>query len=363
MTKGLKQLQEEILGTDACTGCGTCVLCPHLVSIDDRIAVVGDCDIEYGRCYRYCPRTPPDQNIAGKLFGDEGFCGPVGPFVGYCAARSALSDGPGGFQYGGIVSALMVQAIKDGLINRAVVTRAVSNVPMPVTVQSDKEIINAAGSKFALSPTNREANRSTKDPESRIGVVALPCQVTGLRKRQLMPPNDGIAEGKIELIIGLFCTWALSQEGWRSLIRRYAGGAHVTSMDIPPPPATTMEIGTNTERYCISLNDVMAHVRPGCRVCLDMTAENADISVGMVEGRKGYNTVIIRTDLGKRLFERAIEVGCVETDELDDERWRHLNEAATNKKKKAIDETENRAEPLPYYSRILGLRKKVFQRE
>lgn len=111
MDKGLKELREEILDTDACTACGTCLyLCPQIVSIEDRIAAIGDCRIESGRCYRYCPRTDPDPEIGNKLFGDAGYGGAVGPYLEYCVGRSTLSDKKGAFQYGGIVSALMMQA-------------------------------------------------------------------------------------------------------------------------------------------------------------------------------------------------------------------------------------------------------------
>ena len=360
MVKGLKELCEEILDTDACTACGTCLcLCPQIVSIEDRIAVIGDCRIEFGRCYRYCPRTDPDPEIGNNLFGDAGYGGAVGPYLDYCVARSTLPDKKGAFQCGGVVSALMMQAMEEGLIDRAVVTKAVSNFPVPFTVQSKKEIINAAGSKFAMSPTNKEANKSAMNAENRIGVVALPCQALGLRKKQLLPRNDGIAEGTIGLIIGLFCTWALSQQGWRSLVNRYIGGAKIRKIDIPPPPANVMEITTSRKRYTIPLDQVRQYVRPGCKVCLDMAAENADISVGMVEGQEGYNTVIVRTELGKYLIDSAIRSGYIQTGQLDEERWKHLNEASIDKKKRAVAEAENRGEPLPYYGRMVKLKEKI----
>ena len=198
MAKGLKELRDEVLGSDACTRCGTCVsLCPNLISIEDRIAVIGECDIEPCRCYRYCPRTAPEQEIKSNLFGDAGYGGAVGPYLDYCAAQNTGFRHEATFQYGGVISALLVEAMEKDLINRAVVTKAVSNLPVPVSVESKEGIIKAAGSKFALSPTNREANKATLPSENRIGVVALPCQATGLRKKQLLPRDDGIAEGKV----------------------------------------------------------------------------------------------------------------------------------------------------------------------
>jgi len=364
MGKSLKELRDEILGSDACTACGTCVsLCPNIVSIEDRIAVIADCDIESGRCYRYCPRTTPEHEIGTKLFGDAGYSGAVGPYFDYYAARSTLSHKEAAFQYGGVISALMLRAMEEGLINRAVVTKAVSNLPVTVTVQSKKGIINAAGSKFALSPTNKEANKAATHTENRIGVVALPCQATGLRKRQLLPRDDSVAEGEVTLILGLFCTWALGQQGWLSVVKKHIGDAKVKRIDIPPPPANVMEITTNRKSYEIPLDEVRGYIRPGCKVCLDMAAENADLSVGMVEGREGFNAVIVRTELGKRLIESAIKSGYIQTDQLDNERWKHLIEASLDKKKRAIAEAENRGESLPYYSRIIELKEKISREE
>jgi coenzyme F420 hydrogenase subunit beta len=252
--------------------------------------------------------------------------------------------------------------MEEGLIDQAVVTKAVSNLPIPVTVRHREQVIRAAGSKFALSPTNKEVNKSVMSPRSRLGVVGLPCQVTGLRKRQMLPRDDGLDEGQIVLTVGLFCTWAVHQKGWRFLINKTIGGTRIRRIDVPPPPANVMEITTSRKRHDIPLDEVRQFVRPGCEVCLDMTAENADISVGMVEGRKGYNTVIIRTDVGQSLIQGVSSSGYLDLGDLDDGRWNHLNEASMTKKAKAILEAERRGGSLPYYRRIIGFKQLMTSR-
>jgi coenzyme F420 hydrogenase subunit beta len=359
MEKGLKELKEEVLGTEVCTGCGTCVsLCPNIISIEDRIAAIGDCRVGSGRCYRYCPRTIPLPEFEDRLFGDVGYRGPVAPYLKYWMAQSTLPEKQA-FQYGGVVTALLLQALEQGLINCAVVTRAIGNFPLPISVSSSKGIVGAGRSKFALSPTNKETNSSALNPRHRIGVVGLPCQSTGLRRRQLMPGEEAHQEGEVSLNIGLFCTWAVSQKGWRSIVNQHVGKTTIKKIDIPPPPANIMEINTAKKRIVIPLDEVKGYVRSACQVCLDMTAENADLSVGMVEGREKYNTVIVRTELGKSLLESAVKAKYVKVSPLDDERWKHLNQASINKKKRAIAEAEKRKGSLPYYERIIRLREKV----
>ena len=364
MEEGLTELRDEVLGTDVCTGCGSCVnLCPNVISIEDRIAVIADCQISPGRCYRYCPRTMPAPHIAELLCGDVGYGGPVGVYRDYCMSRSTLSKQRHFSQYGGTVTALLIQATREGLINHAVVTKAAENFPYPIGVQGEEQIISAGGSKFALSPTNKEVNRVSIAPKTKIGVVALPCQATGLRKKQLQPREDGIAEGNVALIIGLFCTWAVGQTGWRLLLKRHVGSHSVTGMDIPPPPADIMVLDLSSERRVIPLDEVNEHIRPGCKVCLDMSAENADISVGMVEGKAGWNTVMIRSERGAHVFKGAIESGLIQKTSLDPASWRHLVEASMNKKRRALMEAEKRSQQLPYYQHILKLNDKIMTEE
>ena len=47
-----------------------------------------------------------------------------------------------------------------------------------------------------------------------------------------------------------------------------------------------------------------------------MTAELSDISVGTVEGKEGWNTVIVRTAMGENLLKRAKKAGLIETRSL-----------------------------------------------
>ena len=356
----LEKLKTQILKTDACTACGTCAnLCPNIISIDDRIAAVGDCKLETGSCFRHCPRTTPTKEVEEKLLGDVGYEGPLGRFSDIYMARSTLTTKNKSFQSGGVVSALLWQAMQEDLINCAVVTCSTSNIPEAVTIWDKQEILNAVGSKFALSPTNKEVNLAAINPTAKIGVVALPCQSTGLRKKQLLPGTDDRKEGNVTLIIGLFCTWALDQQGWRTLIRNHIGHENIRRIDIPPPPADSMEILTDKKTYRISLDEVRNLIRAGCKVCFDMTAENADISVGMAEGFEGYNTVIIRSDDGKKLADQARSAGLLKKKPFDETLIESLQNASMNKKIKAINEADARDEPLDYYQHLKNMKKKI----
>jgi len=76
---------------------------------------------------------------------------------------------------------------------------------------------------------------------------------------------------------------------------------------------------------------------------LDMTSEFADISVGSVEGIEGWNTVIIRTDAGADLVERAKKKGKLQIDKLPSANLAHLKEASLLKKRRALNEIVKRS--------------------
>lgn len=351
--KGLKELRAEVLDTDACTACGTCVYtCPYIHAMEDRVVVVSECRIAEGSCYLACPRTEPIPSICDNIYGDSGFNETVGPVLEYMMARSSLVQDHANVQYGGIVTTLLLKAMKTEVVNRAVVTKEAVNLPLPFVAVNNEEILSAAGSKYALAPTNKEVNRILPDSKHQIAAVTLPCQATGLRKKQLFPSERDY--GEVKLVIGLFCTWALGQKGWRQLLQKYVGAEPVQRIHIPPPPAQHLEIVTAQERHAIPLEEVRSHVRPGCQVCMDMTAENADLAVGMVEGEEAWNTVIIRTERGKALWDDAVASGEIEVAPLDARRWEHLQGASLTKKKRAVAEAQKRIaqEPLPYYERL-----------
>jgi len=67
-----------------------------------------------------------------------------------------------------------------------------------------------------------------------------------------------------------------------------------------------------------------------------MTSEWADVSVGVLEEEPQWNTLIIRTDKGKKFIEKACQEGYLLVEKMPDENLDHLRFAAGNKKKRAF---------------------------
>jgi coenzyme F420 hydrogenase subunit beta len=166
--------------------------------------------------------------------------------------------------------------------------------------------------------------------------VGLPCQVRSVRKMALYDLKNERLKERIKLVVGLFCNWAFSSRDFVTFLSERFGLTEVKKFHIPPPPANTLEIETSVGIEKISLDDVRPLIQAACWKCPDMTAEFADVSVGMYEGRNGWNTLITRTELGRNLVEQAISSGKLETDVFPDANLDHLKIASANKKKRAV---------------------------
>lgn len=334
--EGQQALIEKVLDRGICVKCGACVgLCPHFSYWDGQVVVLDRCSAGTWRCLQYCPRA----GYAGtSLEGSESQeKGSLGPFREVWAARSADHDIREQGQYGGIISSLLISAMKKGFIASAVVTDSGSDGLSPAgrLVRSPSEVLACSGSRYATAGTLAALNRAVNRGEERIGVVGLPCQMEALGRMARSEPDGPEKMERIRVKIGLFCTWALDYRMLRAFLAARQIKGPVRKYDIPPPPAETFMLLTDTGWTQIPLGEVRDLVQKGCGLCTDMTDEWADISVGTVEGRGDWNTVIVRTETGANLFKEVVEEGSIEVEELPRENLDHLKEAAANKRKRA----------------------------
>ncbi|MBU1208477.1 MAG: Coenzyme F420 hydrogenase/dehydrogenase, beta subunit C-terminal domain [Proteobacteria bacterium] len=69
-----------------------------------------------------------------------------------------------------------------------------------------------------------------------MAVVGIPCQVLALGKMRLNPLENKKHIEKLSLVIGLFCTWALSYKKFFNFLRRDYPVPKIGKMDIPWTP-------------------------------------------------------------------------------------------------------------------------------
>jgi coenzyme F420 hydrogenase subunit beta len=265
---------------------------------------------------------------------------PLGPYRQILTSRAGKKMLPGSFQSGGTVSALMTFALKQGLIDAAVLTDREGLVPNPKLVTDPDDVITCAGSKFMASPTLAALNRGIKQGCSRIGVVGTPCQCLSVSQMRTNPLNKDDFVDPVKFMVGLFCTWAVDTRGLIPLLSAYLGGESLISVDIPPPPADIMVVRTKKSKMEIPLDKIRPLIPRSCRICPDMTSEWADVSVGVLEGNPDWNTLIIRTETGARMVDAACQAGYLNTDDMPAENLQHLCLSSAKKKRQALHQAE-----------------------
>ena len=294
------------------------------------------CPVTESRCCQFCPQMGVDLDLANRTLFGVGYSGePLGEVCEVMMTRSKEARIRERAQYGGTVSTLIRVALESGLIGTAVLAKLVEGVPHGVTVSSAEEVLDCCGSSYLVCPVLEAFHRWQPEDNGRVGVVGTPCQTLALAHLRTCALSAQSNVSKLSLVIGLFCTWALSR-GFRKVLEKWAPLPEIRKTDIPPPPASVFHVYTADKCIPIPLDDVRPFVPPACALCWDMTSEMTDISVGSAEGIEGWNTVIIRSRKGQELVRTAVSEGLLETRELPNENLDHLMESARLKKRRAL---------------------------
>jgi coenzyme F420 hydrogenase subunit beta len=364
VNKGLKALEEKVFDRNLCAACGACLsLCPYLRSWKGRAVKLDNCNLEKGRCFAYCPRTEVDlDEVYQKIFGKGYEEIEMGPVRKIMMARAKDPIWTKKAQTAGVVSALMDFALREGVIQAGVLTsRDGDLLPQGKIITSRKAVLGCAGSSYVSGPTLEALNRGPWKGQERIGIVGLPCQVLALARMKTSTLEKKTPIDRVDLVIGLFCTWALDYGRFTAFLQERVGGRSIKKLNITPPPERILEVLAGGEHYRIPVDDIRSFIRPSCRVCLDMTSELSDISVGTVEGKEGWNTVIARTAMGEDLLKQAKKAGIIETRSLPKNNLDHLKEASLLKKRRALDTlNEKGGAEKGYFTLSANLIKRIF---
>jgi coenzyme F420 hydrogenase subunit beta len=353
--RGLQQLLDRVISRDLCALCGACgSLCPYIRSFDGRMVRLNPCDLNQGRCFAYCPRTEIDlDKVHRAVFGRDYQDLALGPYRRVVAARATHDEIRNRAQSGGTVSALVSFALETKVIDGAVLTRRGEGfLPGGQVVRDRETVLACAGSSYVASPTLEAFNLGPWTAHERIGVVGTPCQVLALANMRASSLDRRTPIEQVSLVIGLFCTWALSYEPFLAFLKTRVDVSRIRKLDITPPPERLLKVITDAETIDIPLDEVRPSVCNTCGVCLDMTSELSDLSVGTVEGLKDWNTLIVRSERGDGLVEDCERAGVLEVKALPEDNLKHLKEASLLKKRRALEALKQRGELEDGYLKI-----------
>lgn len=332
------QLRADVLTTSACALCGACLdWCPYLKNLEDHLVLRFDCPVNEGRCYSVCPRTFTDwQAIRERYLGGISYDKDIGSFQSVHRVKSMKPVRQQ--QDGGTVTALLQAALKEKLVDGVLVAGTDDGLtPRPFLTNDAADIAKTAGSRFLASPGLGILNEAREKRMEKLALVGRPCQVQAVRKMQYnQPPDSSLPD---VLTIGLFCMWSLSWSFKDYLARTYPG-LTFSRMTIPQHEA---ELFSSEGIKHLPLETVQGYIRSGCRYCLDMTSELADIAVGAFEPEPGWNTVLVRTERGRELLDRAQNQDLLQVEEYPPEELNRLRQASHNKKARNLKNIQQAA--------------------
>jgi coenzyme F420-reducing hydrogenase beta subunit len=219
----------------------------------------------------------------------------LGVYSELFSAKSGI-DG----QDGGIATALLIEGMKNGVFNAAVVVRRKEGEGAEAIIAKDtEEILAARGTKYIRIRVTPKLRELVDQGKKKMAIVCTPCEVRAVRKLQQTLKRDS---SDVEItVIGLFCLEAFNYSKLKAEIERLLG------INVDAAEKTQIHEGKFTvlskgKEYSCKVKDLDNAVEKGCHYCDDFAARLADISVGSVGSKRGYSTVIVRSDAGKQLL-------------------------------------------------------------
>ncbi|WP_245618780.1 Coenzyme F420 hydrogenase/dehydrogenase, beta subunit C-terminal domain [Methanogenium cariaci] len=219
-------------------------------------------------------------------------------------------------QSGGAVTAILANALEEGLIDAVVTVTADpwTQRPQSVVITKTEALITTAGSRYAWWVPTLAALKSAvvTQKRERIAIVGVPCVVSAARMMQTSDHDLLRPFGRaIRLIVGLFCTETFDYE-------LLINDKIVRELAIEPWQIAKLDVRggkliietTDHAVREIPLDALDDCVRRGCHACGgDLTAVDADISAGSMGSPDNETTLIIRTPAGVGFVDHAAETG------------------------------------------------------
>lgn len=312
--------------------CGVCeVACPFdALHIEiGRLTPVPNIDSckckDCGRCLKGCPGI--GINLEEYCFGESNnievtIAGKVlESYTGY----SANNDLRYKASSGGMVTSFLIYLLNKHIIDGAVVTTFLPSEKRSKSflARTTEEFINAKGSKYVVTSLHEGLNELRIAPNGNYVVVALPCQVQGLRK--LMQFDRNIKE-KIIGIFGLYCSVNKTTNSIEYYYRRwkinpvrfiFRTDGYLGSMKMDDGRKI---VKVKYEDYWHGTHSFFVNER--CAVCKDHFAELADVSFGDInippynQDEVGINSIIVRSSLWQNHLNQAADEGYILLDKI-----------------------------------------------
>ncbi|MFX0059672.1 MAG: Coenzyme F420 hydrogenase/dehydrogenase, beta subunit C-terminal domain, partial [Candidatus Heimdallarchaeota archaeon] len=183
--------------------------------------------------------------------------------------------------------------------------------PIAQIITSKDDAIKASGSIYSHSQTVEALMDAIRQDYRSIAFVGTPCNIDAVDKMTNSPAGMLKYFMRAHILkIGLFCMDSFAPEALYPFFEKDGIDlAKVRKMDINKGKFHIYyELkGEPVKSYTIKELDKFKS--SSCNFCTDLTAENADISVGSVGSGPNKNTVFARSGLGAEIIEDAAKKG------------------------------------------------------
>ena len=329
-----KELYEEVINTGLCTGCAGCVIaCPHDVigyehapgaympfHLEPELGLDNCGHGERGctSCTRACPRfrsweTEADTHLfARERRPDE----MSGIYKDVLLTRAGDDTVHRLGQDGGLVSAILIWCLDNGIIDGALVSHLEKGgngenswKAVPALATDRESVLAAAGSRYTYSANTLAITEARELGLESLALVGMSCQTS--IGPVMWHRKVGKVGKAIRLNIGLLCSKSFDDSIFEELfLAKYRlRKEEMVKMNIKGVFQIWMQNGDYHE---INLKECHAWTREGCNHCPDFAAEHADISTGGIGENDDWTLTIVRTELGRQIIMRMLEEGVIE---------------------------------------------------
>lgn len=333
----------SVVEDDLCTGCGTCVsVCPRkavTIEIDKEKGlyipkVISDLCSDCGICFEVCPGHEVDfHNLNLEIFNKDSndiFIGNyLNCYIGYSNDYNIRYNSASG----GLITAILIYALREKIIDGVLVTRMKKNNPLepePFIARTIDEVIEAAKSKYCPVAANIALKDIIEAKEGeKFWVVGLPCHIHGIRKAQKL--NSKLRD-RITLCLGIVCNHAPTFRATDFMLKKYG----VKKQDVHRlnyrgegwPGGFRLNLKNGIEISSIS-NEYWAagfgayFYSNRCTVCCDQTCELSDISFAdawlpeLKEDHIGTSICVTRNHFAEKILQDMVEKSLLFLDEAD----------------------------------------------
>ncbi|MFX0124655.1 MAG: Coenzyme F420 hydrogenase/dehydrogenase, beta subunit C-terminal domain [Candidatus Hodarchaeota archaeon] len=325
---GFLNLKKKVIDSGLCSLCGSCGLLCDKIEYKD-LPSLGEgtpCFITSGAktcgtlgcCYDNCPMTSfSKKELEIAYFGNKASDPDLGVYRKILSARSTDKEILTRAQNGGTITSLLTYTLSgyppENRYKGVILTKkGEAWIPTPFFASKPEELLLSTGSIYSRLPLSNQI-RSLLRKKKNLIFVGTGCQTTGVRKYQYNFLNKIPRDSVHIFLIGVFCYENFPYLQFKAAIQEKSKVLinEIKKMDINKGKLIiTVKDGTF---FQYPIKDFNSIVPEACKLCINFTSELADISVGSVGAEDNWNTLIIRSDEGLEIVERAEDRGIIET--------------------------------------------------